>query len=59
MVHGLLVMNFMNGDSGVDCLPLVCLLVDNRLDNFVNVVVNMLSNDSWLMRLGVSSFVGD
>jgi len=52
VVLGFIVVDFVNGDGGVDNRWLNSLLVDNWLNSFMDVVVDMLASNDW--RNGVS-----
>jgi len=54
VVGGCVVVNLVDGDSGVDNIWLDDLLVDNGLNGFVDVVVNMLSTNSGCYALALS-----
>lgn len=55
VVLGSVVVNLVDGDSGVNNVGLDGLLVDNGLDGLVDVVVDVLTADSGGNRLGVDS----
>lgn len=55
VVLGGIVVNLVDGDGGVDNMRLNGLLVDNRLDGLVDVVVDVLTADGGCNRLRVHS----
>jgi hypothetical protein len=57
VVLGLVLMNLVNRDCSVDNRWLDCLLLHNRLDIFVNVVVHMLACDRGGSRCAVLRLV--
>lgn len=59
MVLGLLVVYLMDGNSRMDSFPVVCLLVDDGLNNLMYVMVNMLSDHCRLLLPRVSGLMGD
>jgi len=46
-----IVVDFVNGDSRVHDVRLDCLLMDNRLDVLVDVMVDMFASNSWCCSL--------
>lgn len=59
MVLGFGMVDFMNGDCGMDMLLLNRLFVDDRLNNLVDVMVVMLSNNLRCMFYRMSRWESD